>query len=199
MHIALFGASGMMGSRITAEAVRRGHQVTAVTRAGEQIDGATAVAGDASSPESVAEVSKGHDVIVCAVGPNRAGPDDGAYARTLGALIKGVGSTRLFVVGGAGSLIVDGTRLLDQPWFPEDYKPEGLAHAAGLETLRASQADWTYLSPAPMVGPGERTGSYRSGTDSPVGDSISAEDYAIAVLDELENPQHRRARFTVAT
>ena len=101
--------------------------------------------------------------------------------------------------GGAGSLEVDGVRLVDSPEFPDAYKSEALKGAATLSILReaADDVDWTYLSPAPVIAPGERTGSYRVGLDSPAGDRISIEDYAVALVDEIEKPAHVRERFTV--
>jgi putative NADH-flavin reductase len=102
--------------------------------------------------------------------------------------------------GGAGSLVVDGARLVDQPGFPEAYRPEALVMGEALDYLRGlgNGVSWTYLSPAPLIQPGERTGTYRTGDDSPVGDAISAEDYAVALLDEIEEPAHPDRRFTVA-
>jgi putative NADH-flavin reductase len=108
-------------------------------------------------------------------------------------------TTRIFVVGGAGSLVVGDTLLKDTPDFPDAFKPSAKTMTEVLDVYQASTGiDWTVLSPAPMIGPGERTGTYTVGTNSPVGENISQEDFAVAVLDELENPQHRGARFTVA-
>jgi putative NADH-flavin reductase len=103
-------------------------------------------------------------------------------------------------VGGAGSLIVDGARLVDAPYFPELYRAEALVAAEALDYFRGigDGVDWTFFSPAPMIAPGERTGTYKVGADSPAGDSVSAEDFAVALIDEVEKPAHRRTRFTVA-
>jgi uncharacterized protein len=112
-----------------------------------------------------------------------------------------VGPTRLIVVGGAGSLqAAPGLRLVDTPEFPQVYKPEALASARVFAVLRAvdQNLDWTYLSPAPEIGPGERTGKYLVALDEPAGAYITIADYAVALVDEIENPQHRRQRFTVA-
>ena len=201
MRIAVYGASGMVGSRIAAEAVARGHQVTGISRGGTStVDGVTARAGDASDPGLAAEVAGEHDAVVSALGPSRTEPDEGRFLRTIQNLVDSLGDARLVVVGGAGSLEVDGVRLVDLPDFPAAYKPESLASAEVLEYLRGlpDGPDWTYVSPAPEIGPGERTGSYRVALETPAGDRISAEDYAVAILDEIENPQHRRVRFTVA-
>ena len=104
-------------------------------------------------------------------------------------------------VGGAGSLLApDGTRLLDTDGFPAAYLAEATSGAAALDLFRAAPdtVDWTYVSPAPVIGPGERTGRYATALDTPAGDEISAEDYAVALVDEIERPQHRRRRFTAA-
>jgi putative NADH-flavin reductase len=116
-------------------------------------------------------------------------------------LAENVGTKRLFVVGGAGSLqLAPGLRLMDTPGFPEEHRAEAVTHAACLDLLKdvSGLVDWAYISPAPQVTPGTRTGIYRVGSDSPVGESISAEDFAVAIVDELEKPRHRRDRFTVA-
>jgi putative NADH-flavin reductase len=202
MRIAIYGASGMVGTRIAAEAVARGHEVTGLSRGGTStVDGVTARRGDASDPRLAAEVAREHDVVVSALGPSRTEPDEGRFLRTVRNLVDNLGDARLVVVGGAGTLKVDGVRLVDQPDFPAAYKPESLASADVLEHLLGlpDGPDWTYVSPAPVIAPGERTGTYRVALETPAGDRISAEDYAVAILDEIESPQHRRVRFTVAT
>jgi putative NADH-flavin reductase len=202
MRIAIYGGTGMIGSRVAAEAGRRGHEVTAISRTGGTAggDGITSVAGDAGSPEQVAATAANHDVVVSAIGPSRTGGRPEDYLDSVANLIANVGATRLVVVGGAGSLLdADGHRLLDSPDFPAVYKPEALIGAAAFDRLRASaDVNWTYLSPAPEIAPGERTGRYVLGDDSPAGGFISAEDYAVALVDELERPAHERRRFTVA-
>ena len=204
MKIAVIGATGMIGSRVVAEAAARGHQVTAVSRSAPdaQHDNVIARAADITDSHVAAELAAQHDVIVSAMGPSReAGGDPAAFARTLVQLARDVRTTRLIVVGGAGSLFAEpGVRLVDTPQFPEMYKREALAHADALTALQAldDAGDWTYLSPAPVIAPGERTGSYTVGDDSPVGEQISAEDFAVALVDEIERPAHARKRFTVA-
>lgn len=200
MKIAVIGASGMVGSRVVAELARRGHELTGVTRSGTEVAGTTGVQGDLGDADFVSSLAAGHDVIVSATGPSRTGGDHQAWLDALQTAQQHVGDTRFFVVGGAGSLEVNGTRLVDLPDFPDAYKAESLTDAKSLDALREApeSLDWVYLSPAPEIAPGERTGSYRTGDDSPVGDFISAEDYAVAVADEIEHPAHRRARFTVA-
>lgn len=201
MKIAVFGATGTVGRFVVAEALRRGHEVTALSRHEAELPGVTWQRGDLSDDATVRAVAVAHDVVVTANGPSRvAGEDPFAFASLIAQVATAVGSTRLLVVGGAGSLeAAPGVRLLDTPEFPEAYKNEALATSAALDFLRSTTSvDWTYLSPAPLFPAGEPTGSYRLGTDSPVGTSISGEDFAIALIDELENPNHRNQRFTVA-
>ncbi len=201
MRIAVYGATGMIGGRIAAEAVRRGHVVTGVTRSGGPVpDGVSPVQGDALDPELASTIAGDQDVLVVATGPSRTAPDEGRYLHSLASLVETLGDARLMVVGGAGTLQVDGVRLVDGPGFPEAYRSESLIGAEALAYLRAlaDGPDWTYLSPAPEIAPGERTGSYRTALEEPAGDHVSAEDYAVAMLDEIETPAHRRTRFTVA-
>ncbi len=201
MKIAIYGASGMIGSRVAAEAVSRGHDVTGVTRSGGALpEGAVAVAGDAGDAASAKQVAADADVVVSAIGPSRTGGDHQEYLDALQVLAETAGDARLLVIGGAGSLLVDGVRLVDSPAFPEAYKAEALTAAKALDYVRGlgDGVDWTFLSPAPVIAPGERTGSYRTQLDSPAGDAISAEDFAVALIDELECAAHRRQRFTVA-
>ena len=204
MRIAVYGATGNVGSRIVAEAVRRGHEVTALSRREpDQETGASWRHGDASNPTGVAAVAAEHDVLVSALGPSREpGGDPFAFAGVVRGMAEAVGTARLIVVGGAGTLLAGpGVRLVDTADFPAVYKTEALATADALAALRAlpEGTDWTYLSPAPEMGPGERTGSYRVALEEPAGEWISFGDYAVALLDEIERPAHRRTRFTVAT
>jgi hypothetical protein len=208
MKIAIYGATGMIGSAVVAEAVMRGHEVTALSRRGGQPDVGESAAllrsvnGDASDPSSVRTVAAQNDVVVLAAGPSRdSGGDPRAFLDVVRVVMAEVASTRLVVVGGAGSLLAaPGTRLVDLPEFPEAYKVEALTHAEALELLREAgpALDWTYLSPAPEIGPGAKTGAYKLGGDSPAGDRITVPDFAVALLDEIEHPAHRRERFTVA-
>ena len=201
MRIAVYGATGMIGSRVVAEALSRGHEVTGITRSGGELPaGAVAVQGDAGDPAFAKRIATEVEVVVSAIGPSRTGGDRREFLAHLGNLAETVGDARLIVVGGAGSLLVDGTRLVDQPGFPELYRAEALIAAEALDYVRGlgDGVDWTFFSPAPMIQPGERTGSYKVGADSPAGDSVSAEDFAVALIDEIEKPAHRRTRFTVA-
>jgi uncharacterized protein len=201
MKIAVYGATGMIGSRVVAEALSRGHEVTGITRSGADLPaGVVAEQGDAGDAAFTKRVAGEVDVVVSAIGPSRTGGDRREYLAQLRNLVETLGDARLIVVGGAGSLLVDGARLVDQPGFPEIYRAEALVVGEALDYVRGlgDDVDWTFFSPAPVIAPGERTGSYQVGTDSPVGEAVSAEDYAVALLDEVEKPAHRRARFTVA-
>jgi uncharacterized protein len=201
MKIALYGAGGTIGSRIAAEALSRGHEVTGITRSGTVPEGVRPRVGDLADARDVATVATEHDVVVSATGPSRTGGSHDEWLAAVRTLLGSVGSTRVVFVGGAGSLVTaDGTRLLDSPGFPAEYLPEARTGAAALDAFRAAsdEVDWTFFSPAPVIAPGERTGRYTLGQESPVGDAISAEDYAVALVDELERPRHRRARFTAA-
>jgi uncharacterized protein len=201
MKIALFGARGTIGQRIAAEAKARGHPVTSLGRETDVTDAA-----------SVARAVAGHDAVVSAVGPGL-GPDSrppgmlSAAARALLAGAKTAAVRRLVVVGGAGSLeVAPGKQLVDQPGFPEAWKAVAVAHRDALEVYRASRdpaVEWVYVSPAALIQPGERTGKYRIGGDGLLVDArgesrISAEDYAVAIVDELEQRAHSRARISVA-
>ena len=202
LKIALFGATGMIGSRIAAEAVSRGHEVTGHTRRGGQLpSGVTAATGDLADETTVKQAATTHDVVLSATGPSRTGESHQPWLDSVQNLVDHAIGARVLFVGGAGSLLTpDGTRLLDTPGFPPEYAAEASSGAAALAVFRSAPADldWTFVSPAPVIAPGDRTGSYRVALDTPAGDAISAEDYAVALVDELEKPQHRRQRFTAA-
>lgn len=200
MRITVIGATGMIGSRVVAEAAQRGHDVTALSRSGRDVLGAsTAGKLDLSDTAGVREAIDQSDATVIAVPSDRTG---GSHEPTIEAhrnLIADPPRQRVLVVGGAGSLVVDGIALKDSAGFPVEYRAEAETFTTILDLYRESEGvDWTLLSPAPVIAPGVRTGGYVTGADSPVGAEISAEDFAVAVLDELANPAHRLARFTVA-
>lgn len=199
MKIVVYGATGMVGSQIAEVAVARGHEVTGVSRTGKPMPGATAVAADLADTATVEELAAGADAVVFSIPPDRTGgpaqPTVDAHAR----IIAAKPAARLLVVGGAGSLEVNGSLLVDSPEFPEPYKPEAKAFTQILADYRASEGlDWTLVSPSPVIAPGERHG-YVLGTDSPVGGSVTTTDFADAILDELETPAYRGRRFTVAS
>jgi putative NADH-flavin reductase len=201
MKIALFGATGNVGSRIVAEALRRGHEVTAIARHPEKLKPhpkLTLQPGDVNNQSDVATFSAGHDAVISSVKFQLIQP------RILLAGVAQAKVKRLLVVGGAGTLeVAPGVQLLDVPGFPEAYKPEALGGRAFLNLLRAeNKLDWTFLCPSAEFAPGPRTGKFRIGGDQLLtgadGKSwISMEDFAIAMIDELENPRHVRERFTV--
>jgi putative NADH-flavin reductase len=210
LKIALFGATGMIGSRIAAEAARRGHQVTALARHPARVPGGVAnlrtAQADLLDAASVAEAARGHDVAASAYAPP--GSDASALATATHALVEGVraaGLKRVVVVGGAGTLeVAPGTQLVDTQGFPDAYKPVALAHRDAFAYYRTlSDLDWTFFAPAALIEPGERTGSFRTGTDTLLVDAsgnsrISAEDYAVAFVDELEQGRFIRKIATVA-
>lgn len=210
--IAVFGASGRIGSRVVRETLARGHQVTAVVREpaalADHPDELRVITGSVFDPAARAEAVAGQDAVVLAVGGAGASGDPEMYVRAGRDLVDAVRDVddppRIVVVGGAGSLeVAPGQRLLDSPGFPDAYRPEAEAGARGLAYFRTvTDVPWTYLSPAPEIAPGTRTGRYRTGTDQPVftadGEShISMEDYAVALVDEIENPKFAGRRFTV--
>lgn len=200
MKMTVLGATGMVGSRLVAEAARRGHTVIAASRSGASVNGASsAIAMDLGDTAHVVAVIDSSEATVIAIPPDRHGGSHEPILRAHRDLIAARPAGRFLVVGGAGALEVNGVRLKDSPGFPAAYLPEATTFSAVLDLYRASQGlNWTMLAPAPEIAPGERTGHYLVGTDSPVGDSISAEDFAVAIVDELEQPAHAGTRFTVA-
>jgi len=207
MKVVLFGASAMIGSRVLQELVDRGHDVAAVVRNPEKITaaGVRALEGDVTDESTVASTIKGADAVISAYAPPQ-GHEEAIVkaARSLVAGVKQAGVKRLIFVGGAGSLeVAPGVQLVDTPNFPEAFKAIALAHRDVLPVLKESNLDWSYLSPAAFIQPGERTGKFRLGgtrlvTDDKGESRISAEDYAIALVDELEKPAHLGQQFTVA-
>jgi len=200
MKVAVIGASGRGGSRIVDELARRGHQVTAIARNPEKIKaqaGVAAVAGDLFDA-GFAKLLAGHDAVVSAVHFLASDP------RKLVEAVRASGAKRYLVMGGAGSLeVAPGARLVDTPAFPAMYKDEALKGGAFLDMLRdEKELDWTFLSPPALIDAGTRTGKFRVGKDQLLVDGegkshISFEDFAIALVDEIERPQHSRQRFTV--
>ncbi|MEV7773568.1 NAD(P)H-binding protein [Kitasatospora sp. NPDC086791] len=210
MRITVFGATGNVGGRVVAEALARGHQVTAVLRdpaKPHDLPPAAALAvGDARDPEDVARIATGQDAVITATRPVPGSEHELAVATE--GLLTGIAGTgvRLLAVGGAGSLTVPGsggTTLAEAPGFPAEIRPIALACNEQLDLYRAAgpTVDWTYLSPAALLEPGVRTGRFRLGRDELLVDAdgnsaISMEDLAVVLLDEVERPAHRRTRFT---
>ncbi|MFD0278203.1 NAD(P)-dependent oxidoreductase [Kitasatospora sp. NPDC127111] len=211
MRITVFGATGNVGSRVVAEAVARGHEVTAVLRDPARPHSlpvaATIATGDARTAEDVTRLAAGQDVVISATRP--APGSESELATATKGLLAGLAGTgvRLLLVGGAGSLTLpggDGATVVDDPDFPPSWLPIAQACGEQLALCRAdTEVDWAYLSPAALLAPGERTGRYRLGRDELLVDAdgtsaISMEDLAVALLDEAERPAHHRSRFTVA-
>jgi uncharacterized protein len=196
MKIALFGPTGMIGSRIAAELESRGHELVRASRASGH---------DVTDPVSVAAAATGADAIVSAVSARGVSYTLADVARSLLDGARQAGVKRLVIVGGASTLeVAPGVRLLDTPDFPAAYREEANQGAESLELYRAvDDLDWTFVSPAAFIHPGERTGTYRLSDDKLLVDAsgnseISAEDYAIAIADLLEQGAHPRSRVGVA-
>ncbi|MFF4383236.1 NAD(P)-dependent oxidoreductase [Kitasatospora sp. NPDC001547] len=209
-RIAVIGANGTIGSAVVAEAAARGHEVTAVVRDPDHYRGAAASVerGDVLVPADVTRVAGGQDVLVSAVGGGD-GPGHLALiepaARSLVEGLRALGDAapRLVAVGGAGSLeTAPGVRVWDAPGLPEPVRQIMHAHGEALDYYRTvSDLRWTVLSPAAEIGPGERTGRYRTGleqllTDAEGRSRITVPDYAVALVDEIEQPEHIGERFT---
>ena len=212
MKIAIIGASGFVGSKLVSEALQRGHEVTAIARNTEKI-----MSGDPKlilkqvdvlDEANLIATLSGHDVVLSAY--NAGWQDPNLYdnfitgSKAIEIATQQAGVKRLLVVGGAGSLeIAPGVQLVDTPEFPEAWKAGATAARDYLNLLRQNtELDWTFLSPAIMLEPGERTAQFRLGTDQPVfndkGESkISVDDLAVALLDEVEKPQFIQKRFTL--
>jgi hypothetical protein len=200
-NIAIIGATGRAGSQLLEEALRRGHSVTAIARSTAKIGQRAGVVTrevDVADSAALQAAVAGHDVVISA-----------AHFSTIPANaiidpVKKAGVKRLLVVGGAGSLLLPGgSKVIDSPGFPEEYKAEASAGGVYLDTLRKEQdLDWTFLSPSAEFVEAERTGHFRLGQDDLLASAegrswISFADYAIAMFDEVEKPAHRRQRFTV--
>jgi uncharacterized protein len=207
MEIALYGATGNSGSRILAELLTRGHHVKAILRNPSKLPTRpelTVVQGDVSSADAIAAKIKGADAVISAYAPPA--DDTDQLLQVTEHFIQGVkkaGVPRLLIVGGAGSLeVAPGVTGIDSGHLPPEWMAIAVSHAKALKILEKSDVGWTYLSPAAFFIPGKRTGKFRLGTNQLITDEkgesvISFEDYAIALVDELENPKHQRARFTV--
>jgi putative NADH-flavin reductase len=207
MNVVVYGGTGHSGSEIVKELVGRGHTVTAVSRKVDSAKGqpgVTAKTDDLSNVDAIAAIIEGADVVVSAYAP----PMDQTDAmvdvtRRQIEAVKKAGGPRLLVVGGAGLLeVAPGVTLIKSGHLPAEYLPIATSHEKALGVLRASDINWTYLSPAAFFVPGERTGQFRLGTKELIADAkgeskISFADYAIALVDEIEKPAHERASFSV--
>lgn len=201
MKIALLGATGRVGQRITNELLSRGHSVTAISRHVGTLEarpGLSTHVADVQDAGALTDAFTGHDAVVHSV------MFLATNAQNVIGAVKAAHVPRLLVVGGAGSLeVAPGLALVDTPEFPTEYKAEALAGRAFLEALRhEGDPNWTFLSPSALFIPGERTGQFRVGDDKLLVDEtgqsvISFEDFAIALVDEIEEPKHIGKRFTV--
>jgi putative NADH-flavin reductase len=205
MNVVLYGATGHAGGRILKELRERGHKVTAAARNLSNLPpGVHGKQDDLSNVDKIAGIIAGADAVVSAYGPPQNDTDQliGVTERQIKA-VKKAGKIRLIVVGGAASLeVAPGMSLLTSGHLPAEWVPIATSHEKALRLLEASDINWTYFSPAAYFEPGERTGKFRLGTRNLVADEkgqsrISMEDYAIALVDELEKPAHERAQFTI--
>lgn len=210
MKIAFIGGTGNVGKVILKEALSRGHEVTAIVRDGSKIELANEnlniVVADLFDATSISKVFEGHDIIISAFGPKHG--EERTLITATENLIKGAkiaSVPRVLSMGGAGSLLVgDNVKLVETPEFPEDWKPIALAHGDALDVYRGeTELNWTNVSPAAFIEPGTRTEKYRTSENNLIVDEkgesrISFEDFAVAILDEAENPKFKQKRFTAA-
>jgi hypothetical protein len=211
--IVLIGASGFVGTAILKEALVRGHQVTAVVRHPDKITvvhkNLTVKHGDVSSVDTVTKMCKSADAVISAFNPGWKNPDIAdETTRVYKVILEGIrqsGVKRFLVVGGAGSLFISpGKRLMDAGLMPESFLPavRALAQVYLIDLMAEKIIDWVFFSPAGDLHQGSRTGNFRLGKDDLIlnekGESkISVQDYAVAMIDELEKAAHHRERFTI--
>ena len=209
MKIALIGANGNVGKVILKEALLRGHQVTGIVHNISKVestqDNLKFIEGDIFDEERLSKAIEGNDIVISAFGPKH-GEEKSLVDATKNLInaVKKAGVPRLLSMGGAGSLLVEGgIKLVKTKDFPSDWKPIALAHGEALEQYKQEKnLNWTNLSPAAFIEPGKRTGAYRTSEDYLVVDEkgvsrISFEDFAFAMLDEVEEPKFSHRRFTV--
>jgi uncharacterized protein len=214
MKIAIIGATGFLGTHLVNELAGRNHKVTALSRGanGEDKLNVTNVKADVHNTDELAEVLKGHDVVVSAYNPGWTNPDiyDDAIAgsKSIQEAVKKAGVKRYIYIGGAGSLyIAPDIQLVDTPEFPKEYHAGASAARDYLNIIKEEKSlDWAFFSPAIEMHHGittGRTGKYRLGLENPVFDEsnrsiLSGEDVAVVIADEVENPKHHQQRFTAA-
>lgn len=202
MNIVLVGATGNIGGRVLEEALRRGHSVTGITRDPSKLAGREGLQvrkGSSTDAVGFASLLKGHDVAIISVKWN-----ENDVTRILDSLRKSGVKRCLFVIGAGSLLRKDGRthfeHMADKGIQPPTSKPAAVAFE---EMKKATDLEWTAISPAASIQPGERTGKFRLGLDKLIEDSegvslISREDFAVAIMDEIEKPKHIRKRFTAA-
>ncbi|MFL0411078.1 NAD(P)-dependent oxidoreductase [Microbacterium paludicola] len=212
MRVAVLGGTGYAGAHVVREVADRGHEVIAVARRlpDDPLDGVTYTAGDVTDEVTLAEIVRSADVVVSALAARA--DMAGRVAETIRMLaeLAAASGTRVAVIAGAGGLRLEagGPRLIDTPAYPDSGRPMGLEMIDVYEHLRTADEalDWFVICPAQRFtrsNPGVRTGRYRVGGDVLLFDEhgvsdISGADLAVAILDEIERPQHRRERFGVA-
>ncbi|KGE19617.1 NAD(P)-dependent oxidoreductase [Paenibacillus wynnii] len=209
MNVVLFGASGNIGRAILQEALKRKHEVTATVRQPDKLDVVherlRTLKVDILDPASVSAAAHGHKAAISAYGPEWG--QERELLEAASSLVEGLtaaGLNRLIIVGGAGSLRTEsGEMLMDTRDFPTELRPLAAAHSDAYEIYSGSELDYSYASPAAVIQSGRRTGQFRIGLDQLVVDEngnsvISVEDYAVAIIDELEEGNYSRTRFTVA-
>lgn len=201
MKIAVYGATGMIGRQIVAEAAKRGHEVTSVSRSAPLVEGAVSSAiAEFGDMHAYRALARANDVVVFSVPPPRTGDSHQGFLDAHEEISETLVPARVFVIGGAGATEVDGVRLSETPGFPAENLAEARTMGEVLDFYTsASGLDWTMLAPAPVITPGDPTGSIVLGNDSPAGEKVTTGDFAVAVLNELEEPQHGHRRFTVAS
>lgn len=210
MKVAIIGATGFVGSALLKEAVTRGHEITALVSNPSKVpvsDKVTAAQVNVLAQDRLADKLKGHDAVISAFSGHAQTDVLGYYVNGIRSIIsatKAAGVPRLLAVGGAGGLeVVPGVQLIDTPQFPAQWKGTAEGAREALNLLRnEEELDWTVLAPSAHLEPGERTGKFRLGKDRLLADEsgeshISLSDYAVAMIDELEQPAHSRSRFTV--
>jgi putative NADH-flavin reductase len=210
MKIAIIGATGFVGSALLKEAVARGHEVTALVSSPSKVpasDKVIALQADVMAQDSLADKLGGHDAVVSAFSGHAQADVLGYYIKGMQMIISAVKQAavpRLLVVGGAGGLeVAPGVQLLDTPTFPAQWKATAEGARRALDLLRNEPGlNWTVLAPSAHLEPGRRTGTFRVGKDQLLVDEagesrISLEDYAVAMMNEVEEPTHPRSRYTV--
>ncbi|WP_080778127.1 NAD(P)-dependent oxidoreductase [Chryseobacterium phocaeense] len=213
--VAVIGATGFVGTKIVNELAERGYAVEALVRDASKVESkenVTAKSVDVNNTDDLAEALKGSDAVISAFNAGWTNPNlyhdflNGSV--NIEKAVEQAGVKRLIVVGGAGSLYTpDNVQIVDTPDFPEAYKPGATAARDYLNKIRENKTlDWTFFSPAiemNQANQGERTGVYRTSLETPVFDEngrsrLSVEDVAVVLVDELEQNNHIRERFTAA-
>ncbi|WP_202925326.1 NAD(P)-dependent oxidoreductase [Mucilaginibacter sp. 14171R-50] len=210
MKIAIIGATGFVGPALVKEGLSRGYEITAIARNTDKVEkaaGITPVAADVNDAEALASALSGHDAVISSFNAGWTNPnlynDFMNGSKNIQQAVKKAGVKRFITIGGAGSLFIDGKQLVDSPEFPKEYYPGASSARDYLTELRKeTDLDWTFVSPAINLHPGERTAKFRLGTENPVFNTegkseISTADLAVAIFNELENNQFVKARFTL--